>query len=867
MIPTDFRDEVAGDLDEAWSRGDMTRWKYWRLAAGSIVALVPHRRRDRGVPTPVRGDGLMSTLIQDLAYGLRLMRRAPGFTLAAVLTLALGIGVNAATFSVVNVLSLKSLPYADPERVAFVMAWDAERRDLRMNLPLADVADIAAQAHAFEAVGAYQYWSANLTGSETPERVQAYRVTGPTFPLLGVTALLGRGLAESDARADAPDVAVLSYGLWQRRFAGRPSVVGQEVLLDGKSHTVVGVMPRRFEFPVFNFKGDLWSPLKADRAAAAPLASVVSVGRLRPSVSYAEAQADVDTILRRIEATSPERHRGLAGHVVEMRALSRDIVMPLTIVLVAAVGFVLLLACANVANLVLSRAVTRERELAVRAALGAGRGRLVRQMLTETLLLAGAGTILALLFAVGTLRAMRASLPELLVVTQPNVLELGVDWATLAYSAVLAVLSAALCGIGPAFRTGRADLPASLKQGAYGTGGRGQQRMRSALMVGQVALALVLLVAAGLLVRTFQRLQQVDLGFDPDRVLTMTVTLPEYHYGDAAARRRFFTEAVDAVRRVPGVRSAGFVNVLPFSTYNRGTRYLVEGAPLPERGREAETDFRVATPGYLSTMAVPLLRGRGFDDRDRAESGLVALVNATFAQRAFGAGDPIGRRVRLGRVDSDAPWLTVVGVVGDVRHTAINASPQPEIYVPLAQEDDSMMMLAARTAGDPAPLTDAVKGALATVDATQPVYHVKTLSRLVDDALLANGSAMTTMTVFAGLALLLAAVGIYGVVSYAVGQQMRDFGIRRALGATPADILGLVLRRGGSLVAAGVAIGLAGALGLSRLMQALLFGVGAGDPPTYVAVASLLLMVGGVACYLPARRAMRADPAATLRAE
>jgi len=809
----------------------------------------------------------MSTLVQDLAYGLRLMRRAPGFTLAAVLTLALGIGVNAATFSVVNVLSLKPLPYADPERVAFVMAWDAQRRDLRMNLPLADVADIAAQAPALKAVGAYEYWSANLTGGETPERVQAYRVTGPTFALLGVPALVGRGLAESDTAAGAPDVAVLSYGLWQRHFAGRPSVVGQEVLLDGRSHTVVGIMPRRFEFPVFNFKGDLWSPLKADRVAAAPLTSVVAVGRLQSGVSYAKAQAEVDTILRRIEATSPERHRGLSGHVVEMRALSRDIVMPITIVLVAAVGFVLLLACANVANLVLSRSVTRERELAVRAALGASRGRLVRQMLTESLLLAGAGTSLALLFALGTLRALRTSLPELLVVTQPNVLELGVDWATLACSAALAVLSAVLCGIAPAFRTARTSLPASLKQGAYGTGGRGQQRMRSALMVGQVAMALVLLVAAGLLVRTFHRLQQVDVGFNPDHVLTMTVTLPDYRYGDAAGRRRFFTETVEAVTRVPGVRSAGFVNVLPFSTYDRGTRYLVEGAPLPERGREAETDLRVVTPGYLSAMEVPLLRGRGFDEHDREPSGRAAIVNGVFARQAFGAGDPVGRRVRLGRADSASPWLTVVGVIGDVRHTAIQTAPEAEIYVPLGQEDVSMMMLAARTSGDPSSLTESVKAAIATVDPAQPVYHVKTLSRLVDDALLTNGMVMTTMTVFAGLALLLAAVGIYGVVSYGVGQQMREFGIRRALGATPADVRGLVMRRGGALVVTGIAIGLAGALGLTRLMQALLFGVTAGDVPTYTAVGLLLFLVGAVACYLPARRAMRADPAATLRAE
>ena len=783
----------------------------------------------------------MSALVQDLAYGLRQMRRAPGFTLAAVLTLALGIGVNAATFSIVNVLSLKPLPYADPERVAFVMAWDAQRRDLRMNLPLADVTDIAAQARAFQQVAAYEYWSANLTGNDSPERVQAYRVTGHTFALLGVPVVVGRRLTESDAAPDAPEVVVLSHGLWQRRFAGSAAVVGQKIVIDGRGHTVVGVMPRRFEFPIFNFKGDLWSPLKSDRFTSTPLTSIVAIARLRPGVGYGEAQAELDTILRRIEATHPERHRGLGGRVIEMRGLSKDIVMPITMVLVAAVGFVLLLACANVANLVLSRAVTREREMAIRSALGAGRRRLIRQLLTESLLLAGAGTLLALLFAFAALRALRASIPELLLVTQPNVLELGIDWATLACSAALAVICAVLCGIAPAFRTARADLPSSLKQGAHATGGPGQQRLRSALLVGEVALALVLLVAAGLLVRTFHRLQQVDVGFNPDRVLTLTVSLPEYRYGDAAGRRLFFEQAADAVARVPGVQSAGFVNVLPFSTYNRGTRYHVEGAPLPERGREPHGDFRVVTPDYLRTLEIPLLRGRGFDDRDRADKDPVALVNGVFARQAFGAEDPVGRRVRLGAADSSSPWVTIVGVVGDVRHTAIADGPDAEIYVPLAQEDVSMMMLAARTTGDPAAMTGAVRAALATVDPTQPVYHVKTLPRLLDDALLASASAMSMTTVFAGLALLLAAVGIYGVVSYGVGQQMREFGIRRALGATPADVLRLVLRRGGSLVALGITIGLAGALGLTRMMQALLFGVTPSDLPTYAAVAALLL--------------------------
>jgi putative ABC transport system permease protein len=869
LSPHEYKDEVAGDLDEIWSRGRTSRARYWRLAAASLAALwlhqgshTPPRRTDE-----TRGDGLMSTLVQDLQFGLRQMRRAPGFTLAAVLTLALGIGVNAATFSIVNVLSFKELPYAAPERVAFVMGWDAPRRDTRMNLPRADFADIAAQSRAFQMVASYDYWSANLTGSESPERVQAYRVTGNTFDLLGVRPLIGRVLTAGDAAPAAPDVAVIGYGLWQRRFGGNPSIVGQTVLLDGRGHTVVGVMPRRFEFPVFNFKGDLWSPIKADAASATPLSSVVGIARLREGVSYREAEAEVATILRRIEAAHPERHHGLGARVVPMRDLSKDTIRPLTLVLMAAVGFVLLLACANVAGLILGRAVTRERELAIRSALGARRGRLVRQLLTETLLLSAAGTALALVFAYAALRALRGSLPELLLVTQPNILDLGVDAETIACSAALAVVSAVLCGVAPAFRTARADLPSSLKQGAQATGGRGQQRLRSTLMVAEVALALVLLVAAGLLVRTFRGLQQVDVGFSPDHVTTLTVTLPEYRYGDAGGRRPFFEQAAEAVQRVPGVESAGFVNVLPFSTYNRGTRYVVEGAPLAARGEEPGTDFRVVTPGYLRALQIPVLRGRGFEDRDRADSPAVALVNTQLARQAFGTEDAVGRRLRLGRLDEAASWLTVVGVIGDVRHLEVTSAPRPEVYVPLAQEDVSMMMLAARTSDEAGDVTAMLQAAIARVDPSRPVYHVKTMTRLLDDALLEHASAMSTMTVFAGLALLLAAVGIYGVVSYAVGQQMREFGIRRALGATPADVLRLVLRRSGSLVSAGIAIGLLGAFALTRMMQALLFGVASSDLPTYAAVAAILFAVGALACYLPARRAMRADPAATLRAE
>ena len=813
----------------------------------------------------------MHTVLQDLIYGLRQMRRAPGFTGAAVLTLGLGIGVNAATFSIVDMLSLTPLNYRDPWRVAFILGTNAARQQRGMNMALADAMDVGRQMTSFDGVAAYEYWSANLTGGAQPERIQAYRVTANTFTLLGVDAALGRTLTATDGLPESPNAVVLSDGLWRSRFGADPAVVGSTVMLDGAAHTVAGVMPRRFEFPVFNFKGEAWTAIKGTPDALARRSgspSIVAIARLKRDASYASAQAEINTVMRRLEADNPQTNRGLGAELVEMRRLG-EIFQPAPIGAIAlgAVGVILLLACANVANLLLARAVARERELAVRAALGAGRARLVRQLLTESALLASAGSVVGMALAFLGLRLLRGALPELLIVTQPNVLDLGIDRVTLTFTLAVTAVSALLFGGWPALRAGRTQTTDSLKAGGYGSAASPHRTLRAGLMVAEVALSLVLLVSAGLLVRTFSQLQQVDPGFNADRVLTLTITLPEYRYQDGASQQRFFRSAADAVARVPGVRTAGFVNVLPLSTYNRGTRYIVDGDAPPEPGREPATDYRIVTDGYFGALDIAIVDGRAFDSRDRESTERVAIVNRTLARGAFRDASPIGRRIRVGRVASRPSWLTVVGVISDVRHSEITGSAQPELYVPLAQAPTDMMMLAAKTAGNPDDVVDGVRKAIAIVDSLQPVYHVKPMRRLVNEALLSHTSAMSMMTIFALLALLLATIGIYGVISYVVSQQTREFGVRLALGASPSDLVRLVLWRGVSLVGAGTLIGAAGALGVTRLLGGILYGVTATDWPTYLAVTASLLLIGVIACYIPARRATRLDPSVVLRSE
>ena len=806
----------------------------------------------------------MQSLLQDVRYGCRLMWRNPGFACAAVATLALGIGANSAIFGVLNVLSLKPLPYHDPARVAFVLGWDVDQDEMLFNLRQADFVDLQRQATSLESVAAYTYLSANITGGDMPERVQAYAVTSNMFSLLGVSAARGRTFDDADRDAA---VAVISHGLWQRRFGGVASIVGRKIVINGQPHDIIGVMPPRFEFPVFNFKGDLWIPSRtpeSERGQAAAADGAMVVGRLRPGVSYAQAQAELDVLMRRFAREYPDTNRGLGARLVEMGKLDEQQMGPAIPIMLVTVAMVLVLACANVANLLLARGVSRHRELAVRAAIGASRTRIVRQLLVEALLLALAGGAAGGLLAMLALSGLRASLPEFLVTTQPYIDELGIDRTTFGYTLIITLMTSVVFGVLPAWRASRERFQDGLREAASAGGSVGTRRLRTGLVVAEVTLSTLLLIGAGLLVRSYSGVQRVNPGFDPTGVLTMTMTLPDDTYRETSQRRQFYDEVIDRLERLGIVRAAGFVNVLPFSTYDGGTQLRIDGAPPPEPGREPSASYRIASPLYHSTMRIPLVEGRFFDSRDTADGEAVALVNQTLAQRHLGGRSAVGRRIKL---YEEAPWLTIVGVIGDVHHSALTADPDPEVYVPLAQAPNAMMMLAIRSETHPEDLSKAVREVIHGIDPTLPVYHVKTLETLVNDSMLTRSTSAAMMTLFSALALVLAAVGIYGVIAYGVSQRTREFAVRLALGATPRDLRRLVLRNGLLMVGTGLVLGVAGALGLSRLLANALYGVSADDPLTYSSVVGLLLVTSLIACGIPAWRASTTHTAGALRPE
>ena len=813
----------------------------------------------------------MLSLLQDARYGGRMMRRNPGFTLAAVVTLALGIGANTAIFSLLNVLTIKPLPYHDPARVVFLLGTDADSGAIRFALQVADYFDIKHEAQSFEAVAAYTYLSANITGGDIPERVQAYRVTPDTFELLGAAPALGRVFSSTDGIAGRNQVAIISNGLWKRRFGADPGVIGRTVLLNGTPHDIVGIMPERFEYPVFNFKGDLWVPWVLDAAAAATdragSGSTTVVARLRTGITERQADAEIKTIMRRLASSYPRTNATLSARVIEMGRLDDEQAGPGLLIVMATVAVVLLLACANVANLLLARGLSRSRELAVRAAVGASRWRIARQLIVESLLLALAGAAGGLLLARTGIDAIRRALPEMILTTVPNVQELGIDATTLLFTLVVSIAASLVFGLVPAWRAARPQLQDGLKEGAATGGGRSTRRLRTTLVVVEVALATLLAVTAGLLGRSYGELRKLSPGFNPDGVLTMAMTLPSDRYPDGPRRLQFFDRAAATIGGLPGVRSAAFVNVLPFSTYDRNTTFTLDGTAPPVPNREPRASFRVASSGYFATMGIPLIAGRGFDERDRDGAAPVGIVNHTFVKRYLMEGEAVGRRIRLGDRDSNSQWTTIVGVVGDVNHWQLTQAPDPEVYLPLAQAPMAMMMLAVRGDGRPEDLIAPVRGRILEIDSLQPVYHVKPMSRLLGDALLPQTTSAALMAIFSGLALVLALVGVYGVVSYGVRQQMGEFGLRLALGATRSSLLALVLRRGVLMVAAGIVIGVGGALAASGVLRTLLYGVAPMDPLTYAAAAGALLAMGIGACVLPAWRAASANALAALRAE
>jgi len=811
----------------------------------------------------------MGDLLSELGRAVRFAARHPGFALAAVLTLGLGIGASSTVFALLHALTIRPLGYADAAGVLLLQGWDEARDESGFGIPLAAFVALQSDTDAFSDLAAYRYWSAGLSGDGVPERVQAYRVTGGTFPLLGRDALLGRVLEPADARPSAPRVAVISHGLWQRRFGRGADVVGSPVRLDGEAFTVVGVMPADFEFPVFNFKGDIWVPLAVDAAAALAepgrSGSVVAIGRLAPETAPSTAEAQARTAFARRAEESPATFRGLAVRLLPLQELGAREARPALLALLGAVVGVLVLGCVNLASLQLARGIGRRRELAVRAALGASRARLVRQLTIESVVLAGAGVGLGLLFAHWALLALRGALPAAVLTTMPNVAHLRVEAPVVAFSAALGALTVLAFGLPPAWRAGRSAGAPQLSSGARSLGSGEAQRLRGALVLGQVSLSLALLVVAGLALQSFRGLLQRGTGFVPSGVLTFTVALPEGRYPDDAQRLAFFERAQERLAALPGVDGAAGVNVLPFSTYDRGTTVLADGAPEPEPGTAPRAAYRVATPGYFETLEIPLEEGRDFDAHDRADGSPVAILNQKLARREFGDADPVGRRIRVG--GPSQPWRVIVGVVGNVRHSSLAEDPRAEVYLPLAQAPESMMMLTVKTSVDPLTLVAPARAAILALDPDQPVFHVSALDRKVAEALLLPGMEAALFGAFGGAALLLSALGLYGLLSFVVGQRTSELGLRMALGATPASVVRQVVGGSVRLLVPGLALGVVLAAMLGRVLRGLFFQVDPLDPIVYASMAGLLAVTALLAAAAPAARAARIDPARALREE
>jgi putative ABC transport system permease protein len=809
----------------------------------------------------------METLWQDLRYGARMLARNPGFTTVAVLTLALGIGANTAIFSVVNAVLLRPLPFDHPDRI--VTLGEKTKDGNRMNVGYATYVDWQTESRTFEHLAAYRWWDPSLIGEGPPERLSGLRVSQPFFSILGVQPALGRDFLPDEDRPDNSRVVILSHGLWQRRFGGDPEVVGRPVMLSGRNYTVVGVLPASFQSVVSTFAYDsaeIWRPLGYDVSqpwACRTCRHLRAIGRLSSGVSLEQAQAEIETITSNLKQDFPDKYSGQGVRLIRLHDHMVGNVRLALLVLLGAVGFVLLIGCANVANLHLARAANREREIAIRAALGAGRRRLFRQLVTESLLLAVLGGAAGLLLALWGVDALLALSPADL----PRLDDVRVDSWVLTFGFAASIVTGLMFGLAPGLQSSQPDLNKALKQGGRTGVAAGPSRLRSLLVVVETTLALVLLVGAALLVNSFFRLSRVHPGFDTKNMLTLTVTLSGEKYSFDEQVLTFHQRLADRIQALPGVESVAWASNLPLS--GNHDRY---GMPIEDRPEVAPPDRPsveryVVSSSYLRTMRIPLLRGRVFTEKDDAHAPGVALINQTLAQRLWPGENPIGKRIRMGG-GPDA-WRTIVGIVGDVRHYGLALEPSMQAYVPhpqmLGQSSAHSWLIRARS--DPANLAAAVRDAVWAVDPDQPAYGVLTLEQMAAASVAQERFTMVLLGIFATVALVLAAIGIYGVISYSVSQRTHEIGIRMALGAQPRDIFKLVVGQGMALTLAGVGVGLAGAFALTRFLESLLFGVSATDPVTFAGVALLLAAVALLACYIPARRAARVDPLVVLRYE
>ncbi|MGO9272283.1 MAG: ADOP family duplicated permease [Terriglobia bacterium] len=837
------------------------------IADGTLLIQGLERVERSVTPEPiVLGTGerknAMADLWQDLRYGLRMLARNPGFTAVAIITLALGIGANTAIFSVVDAALLRPLPYRDPGR----LVWATERFPFNRSAAAVISPDFVGwqdQNGAFVEVGAFGGGAgANLTQAGEPARVSVTNVTASFFHVLGVQPVAGRTFLAGESKQDQSHVALLSETLWRNRFGGDSAILGKTIHLDGTPYTVVGVMPAGIRYP----SADVWTPLALDADTFSPHSprwTILNViGRLKPGVTPSQAQSDLQLITQRMDREYPPQaapfRANVRVEVVPLHGLLVKDVRALLLVLLGAVGFVLLIACANVANLLLSRGVVRSRELAVRAALGARRSRLLRQLLSESLLLAGGGGLLGFFIGIWGTRLLKQLIPS----TLPS--DVTLDWRILGSAAGLGALATVLSGLAPAWIGSRTDVHEALK-GAGRVGTRqGTARLRSLLVVSEIALSLALLIGAGLLTRSFLRLTEVSLGFEPQRLLLATVQRPLTVAFNARQHASFFHDVLDRVRALPGVTDAAATTHYPMGTTNEMTMRLnVQGAA--EVRPPQLILVSAISPGYFRTLGVRLLKGRSFDEHDSADAPAVVVLSESLARDAFGERDPLGQHISF--VTPDAPWQEVVGVVSDTRNTALDQQPSPEIFVPYPQRPSFSMSFVIRSNGDPQDLAGAVRHAVLAADRDQPVFDLETMDQFLSRSIAPQRFRMLLLGLFALLALVLAAIGMYGVIAYSVTQRTNEIGVRMALGARPRDVMRLVVGQGIVLTVAGTMVGVGGALALTRFLSSLLYGVQPTDAVTFVVVSLVFGAAALLATYIPARRATKVDPMVALRYE
>ena len=816
----------------------------------------------------------MDSIIKDIRFGMRGLVKHPGFTAIAVITLALGIGANSAIFSVVNAVLLRPLPFKDPDQLMVV--WERRENSGRANLPLSghEYAAFKERTTAFEALTLIQPNGFNLTGRGDPVIVDAGQVSTEFFSVVGVPPLLGRSFAPGEDQGGGAKVVVLGHKLWSERFASDPAVLNQTVRLNDQSYTVIGVMPALELMPDVLVPIDMLAELRKVGKHSHQV-----IGRLKPGITLEQAQAEVAHVAARVEQEFPDANR---GHGVQLIGLHEEITgsaqLPL-LTLFGAVGFVLLIACANVANLLLSRAASRQREMAIRTALGAGRWRLIRQTLIESLLLGILGGGLGLLSAFWLVTL----LSKITAVNIPRVDKISIDGRVLLATFGFSILTGLLTGIAPAWRNSEPRLYQWIKEGMRGSLSAGRRRISSALVVTEVALAVVLLVGGGLMLKSFVQLLRVDPGFEPNQVLRLDFALPGLKYGEPRQQTAFYNELIARLKGLPGVESVGATTQTPLGRADNWTAFAIEGRPDPPQGAQQQAATRAVSDDYFRTMQIPLRRGRFFNNADvrvalplirwfeqqpfperfnEPQAAPAVIINETMARLYWPNEDPVGKRMRI----IFSPWLTIVGVVGDVRHNGLNTPPNPEMYLSHLQEPQSAMALMARTAGDPLQLAAAAREQLKAMDKELPVT-VTTMDQIFSDSLAGQRFNALLLGIFASVALLLAMIGVFGVINYSVVQRTHEIGIRLALGAQRRDVFRLVVGQGLLLALFGVGLGTAGSVALTRLIAGLLYGVSPTDGPTFVVISLIVTMVAFLACYLPARRATRVDPLIALRYE